>query len=50
LYYKGYLVSDEGKIEMPVIGKIDVVNKTLGEIQTIIQTKTMEYFKEVYVT
>lgn len=50
LYYKGYLVSDEGKIEMPVIGKIEVANKTLEEIQEIIQSKTMEYFKEVYVT
>ncbi|MGQ9847278.1 MAG: polysaccharide biosynthesis/export family protein [Bacteroidales bacterium] len=50
LYYKGYLVSDEGKIEMPVIGKVEVGNKTLNEIQEIIQSKTMEYFKEVYVT
>lgn len=50
LYYKGYLVNDEGKIEMPVIGKIEVANKTLNEIQEIIQSKTMEYFKEAYVT
>jgi len=50
LYYKGYLVSDEGKIEMPVLGRIEVANRTLNEIQQLIQNKTMEYFKEVYVT
>jgi len=50
MYYKSYLVNDEGNIEMPVIGKVNVENKTLNEIQQLIQNKTLEYFKEVYVT
>jgi polysaccharide export outer membrane protein len=35
---------------MPVLGKIEVVNKTLDEIQQLVQQRTLEYFKEVYVT
>lgn len=50
LYYKGYLVNDDGTIEMPVLGKVDVVNKTLNEIQAMVVDKTKEYFKEVYIT
>ncbi len=50
LYYNGYLVNDSGTIEMPVLGKVDVVNKTLNEIQVIVLNKIKEYFKEVYVT
>lgn len=50
LYYKGYLVDDSGKINMPIIGKVEVANKTLNEIQDMIQVRTLEYFKEVYVT
>lgn len=50
MYYRSYLVNDEGYIEMPVIGKVHVENKTLYEIQQMLQNKTLEYFKEAYVT
>lgn len=50
LYYKSYMINDDGNIEMPVIGKVHVANKTLNEIQQVIQLKTLEYFKEAYVT
>lgn len=50
LYYRGYLINNDGTIDMPVLGKIEVVNKTLDEIQQLVQQRTLEYFKEVYVT
>ncbi len=50
MYYKSYMVSDDGFIEMPVIGKVQVANKTLSETQHLLQSITLEYFKEAYVT
>lgn len=50
LYYKSYLVDDNGEINIPVIGKVKVLDKTLNEVQEIIQIKAHEYFKDVFVT
>jgi len=49
LYYKSYQIFEDGNIELPVIGKVNVANKTLFEIHNILQNKTSEYFKEAYV-
>ncbi|MCX7862743.1 MAG: polysaccharide export protein [Bacteroidales bacterium] len=50
MYFKSYTIDDKGYIEMPVIGKVHVANKTLAEVQEAIQQLTLVYFKEVYVT
>ncbi len=50
MYYNSYLVDDDGNIEMPIIGQVNVRNKTLNETQQLLQKKALEYFKEVYIT
>ncbi len=45
-YLNGYSVSDEGDINMPVLGKVYVLGKNLNEIKDIVTTKLSEYFKE----
>lgn len=51
-YMQGYPVSLDGKIQMPIIGVLDVSGKTIDEIQGIVETKLNEYFVEdaVFVT
>lgn len=43
LFIQGYLVDDEGYVELPVIGKMHVVGKTLTETQQSIQREINEY-------
>ncbi len=43
LYMEGYVVDKEGFIYLPLIGKVNVLNKTLAETQKLIQTKIDEY-------
>lgn len=45
-YLTGFSVDHEGNIEMPVIGKVQVLGKTISEIKTLIQQKLNNYFKE----
>ena len=45
-YLNGYSVSDEGEINMPVLGRVYVLGKNLTEIKDIITVKLGEYFKE----
>ncbi len=40
-----YLVDEEGNISYPFLGKINVVNKTLNEIQDILQEKVDNYLQ-----
>jgi len=49
LYLYGYNVNDSGKIIIPFIGEVDVLNKTVDEAQVEIQTKSDELLKEATV-
>ncbi|HAM98110.1 MAG TPA: sugar transporter [Marinilabiliales bacterium] len=44
LYMHGYLIDDQGNIELPVLGKIQVNGLTLYQVQQLIQQKMDEYF------
>lgn len=43
VYMQGYMVDDSGYVELPVIGKLMVLDKTLTETQDIVQNKLNEY-------
>ena len=51
-YLQGYPVDMEGNIEMPIMGTVNVVGKTIEEIQLIVEEKLNSYFVEdaVFVT
>ena len=42
----GYLVDDQGNLNLPVLGSFNVIGKTLKEAETLIQTKSERYFSE----
>ncbi len=42
----GYLVDQEGSVDIPVIGKIVLKGKTIAEAREIIKGKLLEYLKE----
>ncbi len=46
LFIYGYNVSDSGSVELPIIGKIEVVDKTLEEATKAIEEKTKNYLKD----
>ncbi len=48
-YLIGYNVDRDGKILMPVMGKISVGNKTLSEIREIVQAKVDSVFNHAFV-
>lgn len=43
-YLQGYSINLEGQITMPVIGVIQVIDKTVEQIEELIQNKLSEYF------
>ncbi len=45
LYLKGFSVRDSGYIDLPIIGKVKVVNKTISEAKDIIFNKAKKYLK-----
>lgn len=46
LYYNGFTVSNHGNIEIPILGKMNVLAFTLAEIEETIKKKLLEdYFK-----
>ncbi len=49
LYIYGYNVSDSGYVEIPVIGKVDVVDKTIEEAKAVISRQTALYLKDATV-
>lgn len=51
-YLTGYTVDLNGDIEMPIIGKVNVVGNNTEEVKTLIETELQNYFKDnaVYVT
>jgi polysaccharide export outer membrane protein len=50
LFINGYVVSDSGNIELPVLGKMKVADKTLDEALVVIQQRTSQYLKDATVT
>lgn len=46
LYINGYNVNDSGYIEIPIIGEVHVVNKTLEEAKNAIKAQTLKYLKD----
>jgi polysaccharide export outer membrane protein len=49
IYLNSYTVNDSGFVEFPLIGKIQVNNKTIEQIQRILQEKVNEYIKNTVV-
>jgi polysaccharide export outer membrane protein len=51
-YLQGYPVDADGNIEMPIMGQVNVIGKTIEEIQLIVEEKLNAYFVEdaVFVT
>ncbi len=45
-YIYGYNVSDSGFVEIPIVGKVCVVGKTLEEAKIAITNKTLEFLKD----
>ena len=46
---KGYLVNNEGNIQFPVLGELQVAGKTRGEIISLLSAKLSEYVTDVVV-
>jgi polysaccharide biosynthesis/export protein len=46
LFINGYTVSDSGYVEIPILGKVAVVNKTLDEAIASIRERAMVYLKD----
>ena len=49
LFIYGYNVSDSGYVEIPVIGRVDVLGKTLEEARTSVSLQTSKYLKDATV-
>ncbi len=45
-YLQGYSVDNEGYIEIPVVGRVYVVGKTIKELKETLDQKLTEYFQE----
>ncbi len=50
LFIYGYNVSDSGFVEIPVIGKVDVLGKTMEEARQEVASKAAVYIKDAVVT
>ena len=49
IYLNSFTVNDSGFVEFPLIGKIEVSNLTIKQIQKILQDKVNEYLKNTIV-
>ena len=49
LFIYGYNVSDSGYIEIPIIGRVDVLNKTMEEAKVAIEKQTAKFVKDATV-
>lgn len=45
LYINGYVVNDSGYVEIPTIGEVFLLNKTLDEAKSVIEEKASIYLK-----
>ena len=51
LYYiTGYSIDDSGNVELPIIGKVNVLNKTLEEARLEIDTYVLKYFSKYFLS
>lgn len=48
-YINGYQVNKNGIITLPIMGQIEVANKTEDEVQEVIQKRVNEYFQQATV-
>lgn len=46
LYINGYTVNEEGFISIPIVGKVNVVGKTIDEATKEIEARSAEYLKD----
>jgi polysaccharide export outer membrane protein len=46
LYFTGFSVRDDGNVEIPMIGLVNVKGKTIDEAKAIIEKKALEQLKE----
>jgi|TARA_B100000959_G_scaffold279150_1_gene338793 polysaccharide export outer membrane protein len=44
-YLYGYLIEKDGTLELPMLGEIDALGKTLGQLEDEIQNISVSYFK-----
>ncbi len=49
LYLNGYNVDEQGFIELPIVGKVQVKDEVVADIQTKVQTLMNEYMRETTV-
>lgn len=49
LYLSGYIVDENGFIELPIVGKVQVKDEVVADIQTKVQALMDEYMKETTV-
>lgn len=49
-YINGFQVNHNGNIELPILGNLLVINKTISESKKLIEQKVNEYFKEATVS
>ena len=49
LYLNGFTISQEGTIDIPNLGKINILNQTLEEAEKTILSKAEEYVKDPFV-
>jgi polysaccharide export outer membrane protein len=50
LFFNGYSVDNEGMIDLPMLGKFEVLNKTIEQISSELEVKLSEYVKFSKVT
>jgi polysaccharide biosynthesis/export protein len=48
-YMTGYTVDDSGRVELPMIGKIQVAGMTLNEAKVVIEKEAQQYFNNFFV-
>jgi polysaccharide export outer membrane protein len=48
-YFKDYYINDSGFVELPIIGKLNLVGYTIHQADSLITLKAIEYFSNVVV-
>ena len=49
-YLRGYIIDDSGRVDIPAIGKVEVIGKTLEEVNKAVQEKASIMLKDATVT
>jgi polysaccharide export outer membrane protein len=48
-YFKDYYINDSGSVELPIIGKLNLVGYTIYQADSLITLKAIEYYSNVVV-